>query len=55
VKFAGKKISSEVEEIIHDLPQYKDNDDNSDDIIISHNTVLHNTTVPTRVAQKCCV
>lgn len=43
---------------------YKDNDDNSDDIIIydnsddiiiSHNTVLHNTTVPTRAALNCCV
>jgi hypothetical protein len=50
-----EKISSEVEEIIHVLPQYKDNDDNSGDIIISYNTVLHNTTLPTRVAKKCCV
>jgi len=33
---------------------YKDKDDNSDDITISHNTVLQNTTVPS-VALKCCV
>jgi len=33
----------------------KDNDDNSDNIIISHNTVQHNTKLPTRFALKYCV
>jgi hypothetical protein len=33
----------------------KDNDDDSDDIIINHNKGIQNTTVPTRIALKSCM